>query len=157
MFAFFSFRLFDILKCESMIEYFATTKNIKIFQLLKCKWFHLKEIVYVLRILYGTTVAFQNRKLTLSDVYGLWTTAQLYLKECSRKKSYKTGPEFCNSCVNVVIEIHIESQFGFLSMPALLFLHIGTNVAFERCVSMCSVALLNKRNMNSQIHSITSV
>lgn len=74
-----------------MIQYFATTKNEKMFQLLLNKWVCLKELVYVLRILYETTIAFQSQKLTLSDVYGRWLTTQLHLKQCSEKKSYKTG------------------------------------------------------------------
>lgn len=73
-----------------MVKYFAN-KEVKMFQLLQNKWMSLKEIVYVLRILYETTIAFQSQKLTLSDVYGKWITTQLHLKQCSSKKSYKSG------------------------------------------------------------------
>lgn len=74
-----------------MIKYFSTTKNVKMFQLLLNKWLYLKEIIYLLRILYEMTVAFQCQKLTLSDVYGRWLTTQLHLKRCTEKKSYRTG------------------------------------------------------------------
>lgn len=73
-----------------MIKYFAD-KKMKMFELLQSMWMSLKEIVYVLRILYETTIAFQSQKLTLSDVYGRWIITQLHLKQCSTKKSYKTG------------------------------------------------------------------
>lgn len=82
------FQLLDMLNCEEMVKYFAN-KEVKIFQLLQNKWMSLKEIVYVLRILYETTIAFQSKKLTLSDVYGHWITTQLHLKQCISKKSYK--------------------------------------------------------------------
>lgn len=63
----------------------------KLFQLLLKKWSTLKELVILLRIPYDVTVAFQNKKLTLSDVYGKWLGMQLHLEVCTSKKSFKTG------------------------------------------------------------------
>lgn len=74
-----------------MVEYYANMKNTKMFKLLKNKWVCLEEVVHVLRIVYNATLAFQNDKLTLSDVYGRWTTTQLHLNQCIQKKPYKTG------------------------------------------------------------------
>lgn len=41
------------------------------FVLLEQKWSMLKEMKYVLIIAYRSTVAMQNQKLTLSDLFGI--------------------------------------------------------------------------------------
>lgn len=101
-----------------MVKYFAA-KDDKMFQLLINKWSHLKEIVYVLRILYETTIAFQKQKLTLSDVYGRWITTQLHLKKCSERKSYKTG---FAQCLYDALERRKETIFDNPLMYAAIFL-----------------------------------
>lgn len=60
------------------------------FKLLLKKWSILKEIVVVLKVPFNVTIAFQNQRLTLSDVYGRWLGAQLHLDMLRKKKSMKT-------------------------------------------------------------------
>lgn len=49
----------------------------------------IKELVSLLQIPYNVTVAFQYKKLTLSDVFGRWLGMQLHLESCIKKS--KTG------------------------------------------------------------------
>lgn len=50
----------------------------------------LRELVYILEIPYKATLAFQNQKLTLSDVYGRWLSMRLHLNACLTKSSFET-------------------------------------------------------------------
>lgn len=59
-------------------------------QLLLKKWNVLREIIYLLQIPFNATIAFQNQKLTLSDVYGRWLGMQLHFEACLKKSSFKT-------------------------------------------------------------------
>lgn len=119
-----------------MVSYYAEIKNVKMFQLLKKKWLSLKEMVYVLRILYNTTLAFQNEKLTLSDVYGRWVTTQLHLKQCSGKKSYKTG------LANKLYESLEERKDSIFNNP-LMFAAIFLDPRFQRTIT-CSDSKFEK-------------
>lgn len=65
-------------------------KKYQMFDLLQKKWPILEELVYVLSVLYQTTVQLQARGLTLSDVYGIWIKMKLHLQFCEKKKKYKT-------------------------------------------------------------------
>lgn len=58
-------------------------------RLLLQKWLVLKEVVSVLQIVHNVTIFFQQKKLTLSDVYGRWLGMELHLDAYS-KRSTKT-------------------------------------------------------------------
>lgn len=81
----------DIKACESVIKHLADNENVEMCKLLLKKWNVLREIIYLLQIPFNATIAFQNQKLTLSDVYGRWLGMQLHLEACSKKSSFKTG------------------------------------------------------------------
>lgn len=49
------------------------------------KWAVIKEIVILLQIPYNATIAFQYKKLTLSDVFGRWLAMELHLEACTKK------------------------------------------------------------------------
>lgn len=83
-------QLNDVYKCENVIQHYATEENVKLYQLLLKKWSMLKELVIVLQIPYKVTIAFQNEKLTLSDLYGKWLGMELHLDACSKKTSFKS-------------------------------------------------------------------
>lgn len=78
----------DVVRCERVIKHYAN--GTKSNQLLLKKWHVLKEFVKILEIAYNVTIAFQNKHLTLSDVYGRWLGMQLRLEMYSTKKSFKT-------------------------------------------------------------------
>lgn len=50
------------------------------------KWSVIREIVMLLQIPYNETIAFQNKKLTLSDVFGRWLGMELHLEACTKKR-----------------------------------------------------------------------
>lgn len=60
------------------------------FPLLLQKWRTLKEVIYILKIPYDATLALQNRKLTLSDTYGIWLEAKLPLTQLIGAKKSKS-------------------------------------------------------------------
>lgn len=55
------------------------------------KWNILREIVYVLQIPFRATVQVQRHDLTLSDVYGIWTTMKIHLRACANKSNFRTS------------------------------------------------------------------
>lgn len=139
----------DILKCEEMVKYFAENKHDKMFQMLLKMWAQLKEIIYLLRILCNTTIAFQQQKLTLSDVYGHWLTTQLHLKQCINKKSYKTG---FAQCLYDALDQRKEGIFDNDLMYAAIFLdpRFHTEIATNELKMERAKAVLVKiwRRMN---------
>lgn len=50
----------------------------------------LKELILVLEIPYNATIALQNSRITLSDLFGIWTKMKLHIQACAAKESYKT-------------------------------------------------------------------
>lgn len=88
---YFLFQLSDIKACENVIKHLADIGGVQMCKLLLKKWNILREIVHLLQIPFTATLAFQNKKLTLSEVYGRWVGIQLHLEACLTKKSYKTG------------------------------------------------------------------
>lgn len=81
----------DLENCKHVVEYYANTKKVKIFELLLAKWIVLRELIYVLHIPYRATIALQNQQLTLSDTFGVWLKMKLHLKACVSKTSFKTN------------------------------------------------------------------
>lgn len=75
----------------NVIKHLADNENIEMCQLLLKKWTVLREIICLLQIPFNATIAFQNKKLTLSDVFGRWLGMQLHLEACLQKSSFKTG------------------------------------------------------------------
>lgn len=54
------------------------------------KWISLEELVLVLEKPYDATISLQNPRLTLSDVYGIWSMMTIYLEACAANRAYKT-------------------------------------------------------------------
>lgn len=103
-----------------MIDYCADVKKLKAFQLLKKKWTILEEMCYVLSIPYKATIRLQKRSLTLSDVFGIWVTTQLHLKNCIEfKKKFKT--DLAKHLLSDISE-RKETVFKNPLMTAALFL-----------------------------------
>lgn len=78
------------MSCEEIIKHYANG-NSSLCKLMLKKWKVLKELVLILKIPYEVTIAFQSKKLTLSDVFGRWLGMQLYFQACIDKKKSKTG------------------------------------------------------------------
>lgn len=72
-----------------MIEHFAR-KKVKLFSMIIRKWISLEELVLVLEKPYDATISLQNPRLTLSDVYGIWSMMTIYLEACAANRAYKT-------------------------------------------------------------------
>lgn len=103
-----------------MVGFCADVEKLKAFQLLKKKWIILEEMCYVLSIPYKATIRLQKRSLTLSDVFGIWTTTQLHLKNCIElKKKFKT--DLAKHLLNDINE-RKETVFNNPLMTAALFL-----------------------------------
>lgn len=82
-------QLFDVFNLKRIVEYFAR-KKVRLFEMILQKWKTLKELVVVFKIPYNATIALQNPRITLSDVYGIWTKMRLHLEACAEKESFKT-------------------------------------------------------------------
>ena len=54
------------------------------------KWIILEELILVLEKPYDATISLQNQRLTLSDVYGIWSIMAIHLKACAANGAYKT-------------------------------------------------------------------
>lgn len=54
------------------------------------KWKTLQELVRILRIPYTATIALQNPRITLSDVFGIWTKMTIHLEALAAKDAFKT-------------------------------------------------------------------
>lgn len=79
----------------------------------------MKELVAVLEIPYNATVSLQNPRITLSDVYGIWSKMRLHLQACAKKHSFKT--KLSDNLVNALDE-RFDSVFNNPEMKCSLFL-----------------------------------
>lgn len=106
------FQLSDVLKCKDAINYYVQ-KNVKLFEMLLNKIKALKELICVLEI------AFQDKSLTLSDVFGTWTKMKLHLEACTQKIAYKTKlSQHLLSAINVREHTILKNSY----MECCLFL-----------------------------------
>lgn len=97
----------------------------------------LREIVIILKIPYDATIAFQNQKLTLSDVYSQWVIMQLHLNACDAKPAYKT--KFAKKLHNA-LEKRKDVIFKNPLMNCALFLDPRFNLIIVRNeTKMCEV------------------
>ncbi|XP_031621984.1 uncharacterized protein LOC116340010 [Contarinia nasturtii] len=153
----------DIYDRKNIIEHFANANNLKLFQLLLQKWSILKELVIVLQIPYDVTIAFQNKRLTLSDVYGKWLAMQLHLEACNKKKSFKT--DLAKHLLNAA-KIRNEKIFSNPLMDSALYLDPRFQCEVTKCAEKTAKAketLLNIWNRHQllredvSIHNETSV
>lgn len=76
-------------KNKHVVEYF-TQKKVKLFAMMLGKWNILEELILVLEKPYDTTISLQNQRLTLSDVYSIWSIMSIHLKACAANAAYKT-------------------------------------------------------------------
>lgn len=95
------------------------TKQSKPFELLKKKLVVLKEIVQILGSPYRSTIAMQYRKLTLSDLFGIWLKMELHLRDYATRPSFKTG--FAEKLLNS-ITARREKIFSNPFMTAAIYL-----------------------------------
>lgn len=107
---------------QRIIEHIAvTTKKKKYaeFPLLLQKWRPLREIIYILKIPYEATLKLQNRRLILSDTFGIWTEAKLHLKQVINAKTSNLGLD-----VKLLEEIikRNDDIFDHPAMKAALYL-----------------------------------
>lgn len=79
----------------------------------------MREIVQLLQIPYDVTVAYQYKRLTLSDVFGRWLGMQLHLDMLCKKKSLKT--DLAKQLLNA-LTIRNENIFKNPIMGAALYL-----------------------------------
>lgn len=75
----------DVCDSKPAIEYFAA-QQIEEFNLILQKWPILKELKYILGILYRATISLQHRELTLSDTFGIWKKVEIHLNACCAQK-----------------------------------------------------------------------
>lgn len=79
----------DVQKNKHVVEHFAQ-KKVKLFAMILGKWIILEELILVLEKPYDATISLQNQRLTLSDVYGIWSIMTIHLKACAANRAYKT-------------------------------------------------------------------
>lgn len=103
-------------------------------------WQILKEVVYLLKIPFNVTIEFQNKRLTLSDVYHRWTLMQLNLKECLTKKAYKTG--LAEHLLNALIKRN-ECFFSIPLMCSALYLDPRFHMVITRDDEKTEIAKQN--------------
>lgn len=85
-------KLLDIQNCERIIKHYADKGNSKLCLLVLQKFVVLGELIRVLAVAHNATIYFQNKTITLSDVYSRWMGMQLHLEHLDvAKKSPKTG------------------------------------------------------------------
>lgn len=110
-----------------MVKYFA--KKEKACNLLLNKFNILKELIYILKIPYRATLEYQNKNLTLSDVYGRWIAMLLHLNACSSKASFKTG---LAQCLHTALQKRKEVIFSNPLISCALFLDPRFHVVIAR-------------------------
>lgn len=117
------------------------------------KWSILRELVAVLKIPYNTTIDFQSKNLTLSDVYGKWLGMQIHLGKCTKNKSYKTG--FAQDMLNCMQQRN-EKIFSNPLMSSALYLDPRFNcqiIKFADKTAQAKQTLLNiwnRQQLNRQ-------
>lgn len=112
------FQLLDVFKSKNVVDYLAR-KNVKLFEMISLKWKTLKELILVLEIPYNATIALQNSRITLSDVFGIWTKMKLHIQACAAKESYKT--KLSQNFVESLNARH-AAIFNYPEMECCLFL-----------------------------------
>lgn len=81
------FQCRDVLKCENIVQYFASTNQV--FKLLQKIWEALKELERILYIPYLTTVLLQKNEFTLSDFFGCLKVITMKLEQLIAKPGPK--------------------------------------------------------------------
>lgn len=83
------------------------------------KWKTLQELIRVLRIPYHATIALQNPRITLSDVFGIWTKMIIHLEAVAAKPTFKT--ELSQKLISA-LNNRKDSIFNNPAMECCLFL-----------------------------------
>lgn len=105
----------DVLHCKKSIEYLATKKSkFDICRLLLGRWHVVKELCAVLQVPYKATIALQNQSLTLSDTFGIWLRAKIFLEHSSMRAICKTDFAEC------ILHAMEKRKSTILNNPAML-------------------------------------